>query len=103
MRINNHENDPIEMLRLSNKMTQKEFAKKIGYSKKYQYRYNFKNFTKDVIDKIKNEYDFDITMDIIKHLKTKIRGLERKIATKKKFEEDSDTASNIREIANKII
>jgi len=71
------EQNPIEMIRIAENVNQKDFAKKLGYPNEDQYKYHKCQFTLDIITKVKNTYDRDITMDIINHLKYKYRKLKK--------------------------
>ncbi len=82
MRLNRITENPIEMIRINEKISQKEFAEKIGYSNKDQYAYNVKEFTLDIIQKIQAVYGINISMDIISYLKGKLRNQKKTIPNK---------------------
>lgn len=69
MNYKNIHNNPFEMLRLKHGISQIVFSKKLGYSNVPQYAYNMKEFTGDIILKVKEKYEIDLTMDIIAYLK----------------------------------
>ncbi len=73
-----NEQNPIEMIRISEKESQKNFAIKLGFSGKDQYRYHMNQFTKEIIDKMKKVYDQDLTIEIINYLKYENRSLMKK-------------------------
>ena len=72
-----NEMNPIEAIRMSERISQMDFAEKLGYSNKDNYSYHMRNFTQDIIQKVSVAYDRDITMDIINHLKFECRKLKK--------------------------
>jgi len=71
--------NPIEAIRMAERISQKDFAVKLGYSSKDRYSHHMRNFTQDIIDKVQDVYNRDVTMDIINHLKFKCRQLQKKL------------------------
>jgi len=71
--------NPIEFIRMTERLSQQDFGTKLGYPNKAQYCYNMREFTQDIIEKIKNTYGRDITNDIITYLKFKCRNLRKQI------------------------
>ncbi len=69
--------NPIEAIRMNERISQTDFSVKLGYPNKHQYIYHVRNFTLDIIQKINAIYERDITMDIINHLKCEIRSLKK--------------------------
>jgi len=72
-----NKDNPIEFIRVTERMSQVQFSVKLGYPNKHQYCHHMRNFTLDIIQKVSVVYDRDITMDIINHLKFKCRKLEK--------------------------
>jgi len=99
MRINIIEINPIEMLRIAEKLSQKKFAEKLGYRSKDQYSYHSKEFTKDIIVRVYNIYGIDIVPDIISFLKNEVKSLKRNNNTSKK---PINQANNFSDISNLI-
>ncbi|MDP8267774.1 MAG: hypothetical protein P9L97_03495 [Candidatus Tenebribacter davisii] len=71
------EQNPLEAIRLTERISQAQFSVKLGYPNKHQYSHHMRNFTQDIIDKVLAVYDRDITMDIINHLKFECRKLKK--------------------------
>ena len=79
-----NEYNPIEMIRIAENISQQEFGTKLGYPNKAKYIYNMREFTSDIIEKVKKTYDRDITKDIINHLKCESRKLKKQMKLRKK-------------------
>ncbi len=92
MKLNKIEHNPIEMIRINLKMTQKDFALKLGYQNKDQYAYHANRFTIEIIEKIKNHYNIDITKDVISYLLNKIKCLKSSKSKPAKKEVKGQTA-----------
>ena len=91
--------NPIEAIRLAERISQKDFAKNLGYPNKDRYTHHMRNFTQDVIDRVKAVYDRDIAMEIINHLRYKCRELQKQLKqTNKLSKSDSNTESPVRSI-----
>lgn len=71
------ENNPLEMMRIGEKMSQDEFAFKLGFLNKAQYIHHMRNFTRMIIDKVKTVYSIDLTMEIINYLKCENRRISK--------------------------
>ena|SRR5690554_6162022 len=74
-KLNQH--NPIEMLRISEKMSQEQFAEKLGFTNKGQYAHHMRNFTRELINKVNAVYGTDMTMDVINYLKCENRRLDK--------------------------
>ena len=101
-----NEMNPLEAIRLTERISQKDFAAKLGYPNKGQYSHHMRNFTQDVIDKVHSVYDRDITMDIINHLKFNCRKLKKQLKAVKKnptggSPDDPNKSQNIYDILDK--
>jgi len=79
------EENPIELLRFKEGMTQKEFAEKLGYKDKSNYQQHMNFYSEDIITRIKSVYQIDLSYDIIRHLSY----LQRKKKTKNKVNKRS--------------
>lgn len=71
--------NPIELIRLSEKLTQQEFAEKLGYNEQGTYAYHRNQFTADIIAKIQSVYDRDMNADIIAYLRAEVRKLTKEL------------------------
>jgi hypothetical protein len=103
-----NEMNPIEAIRMAERISQKAFAVKLGYKSKDNYQYHMRNFTQDIVDKVKVVYDRDVTLEIINHLKFKCRKLQKQLKQQKKnqFAKSETTAEvknkSIRSILDKV-
>ena len=99
--------NPIEMIRMAEKMSQKDFARKLGYPNKDQFKYHMRNFTDDIIGKIIKIYDQDLRMEIINFLKFELRNLKKQIKTPKRKtanvdSNESDVEKNVTSLLDRI-
>ena len=94
MNYKTNEQNPIEMIRLSEQKNQADFAQKLGFEDKSQYSYHMRNFTPDIIEKINALYDRDLSNEIINHLKFKIRKLKKQIKDSSKINKNDKIANN---------
>ena len=78
-----NEMNPIEAIRMAERISQQEFAVKIGYPGKDRYQHHMRNFTQDIIEKVRNVYDRDLTIEVINHLKYKCRQLSKQLKQQK--------------------
>jgi len=92
MKLNKIEHNPIEMIRINLKMTQKDFAQKLDFQNKDQYAYHANRFTIEIIEKIKTHYNIDITQDIISYLLNTIKSLKSSKSKPAKKEVKGQTA-----------
>ena len=74
-----NEYNPIEEIRITERMSQEGFAKKLGYDNTAQYSYHVKQFTQDIIGKVNIIYDRDLKTEVINHLKFENRKLKKQI------------------------
>lgn len=75
MNINFKNENPIEMLRIKNNMTQNEFATALKYSNVAKYAYHKNVFSEDIRQRIKDIYSVDLTSAIIAYLLSRIRSM----------------------------
>ena len=94
--------NPVERIRMIEEVSQEKFASQLGYPNKGQYCYHMRNFTEDVIDKIKIAYNRDITMDIINHLKYKCRELHKQLKHSRSDSKPKSSERSINSIIDKI-
>lgn len=81
--------NPIELIRLSEKTSQEDFAEKLRFSGKDNYRYHAVRFTPRIIKVIRELYDVDLTADVIDYLRNEIRSLKKDVkALKKSLKEE---------------
>jgi len=65
--------NPIELLRLKHGMSQEDFSSDLGYPNVNQYAYHKKEFTPDILERIKEKYGIDLTADVISYLKYRLK------------------------------
>jgi hypothetical protein len=69
MRTNLLRENPIELFRFKQDMTQKQFAEQLGYRDKSNYQQHMKYCSQDIIKRIIEAYGVDLSYAIIKHLR----------------------------------
>ena len=96
-------NNPIEMIRMAENVNQKDFSEKLGYLSKDLYTYHMRQFTSEIVTKVKNVYGRDLTMEIINHLKCENRRLKQQyLAIKKELDKASSYDKSISSMLDKI-
>ncbi len=103
MKYTSNEINPIEFIRIKEELSQKAFSQKLGFKNKEQYAYHMNNFTPVILDKIKDAYDKDISIKVIKHLKSKIgklgkNNIKLKAINKKLYQSNGNCTPSLEEM-----
>jgi len=86
--------NPVELIRMSEKTSQAEFAEKLGFNSKDNYRNHMTRFTKRIIGKINEIYGVDITEEIIIYLHHEIRKFKKQNKELRKYLKNLKSSDN---------
>lgn len=76
--------NPIELLSFRQGLDRKEFALKLGYDHIHNYAHHVKNFTPDILKRIKECFGVDLSTEVIAYLKWQLRKTSSKQLSKPK-------------------
>lgn len=79
MNIKHHNVHPVEWLRLQQRLTQSDFAQKLGLDGLGQYQRYLKSCHKKLLLNIIDEYGLDLSHDVISYLNGQIRVLRMQL------------------------
>jgi hypothetical protein len=65
--------NPIEILRIKHNLSQKDFFRMLDYNNVATYRHHMNEFTEDILKRIRNIYEADLTMEVIAYLKYQLK------------------------------
>lgn len=98
MRTNLLDINPIELQRIKQNMSQKEFSSKLGYKSTTTYRDNMNKFSDDILKRINNVYGIDLNRDVITHLKYRLKQLT--VSNKPQNKPHKDTVASSSDVDN---